>query len=38
MGPKQISMKEGMANIKSQGAYQFRPERFLKVCKLKTPG
>jgi hypothetical protein len=23
MGPKQISMKEGMANIKSQGAYQF---------------
>jgi hypothetical protein len=31
MGPKQLSMKEGMANIKSQGAYQFGPECFLKV-------
>jgi hypothetical protein len=38
MGPKQISMEEGMANIKFQGAYQFGHERFLKVCKQKTPG
>jgi hypothetical protein len=38
MGPKQLSMKEGMANIKSEGAYQFGPEWFLKVGKQKTPG
>jgi hypothetical protein len=38
MGPKQLSMKKEMANTKSQGAYQFGPECFLKVCKQKTPG
>jgi hypothetical protein len=38
MGPKQLFMKQGMANITSQGAYQFGfgPEWFLKVCKQKT--
>jgi hypothetical protein len=29
-------MEEGMAYIKSQGACQFGPEWFLKVCKQKT--